>query len=40
MPHAGNVVALDTPRPTNVPTLANPCFGVPDNGWWRKGKPI
>ncbi len=37
-PHSNTVILA--PRPTNLPTMANPCLGVPDNGWCRKGKLI
>lgn len=28
------------PLPTNLPTMPNPCKGVPANAWCAKGKPV
>jgi hypothetical protein len=28
------------PLPTNLPTMPNPCVGVPDNAWCESGQPV
>jgi hypothetical protein len=27
------------PLPADLPTMADPCQGVPDNGWCKGGRP-
>jgi len=28
------------PLPSNLPTMPNPCVGVPDNAWCQSGQPL
>ena len=37
-PRAG-IVTMH-PLPSNLPTMPNPCVGVPDNAWCRTGRPV
>ncbi|MGP8008080.1 MAG: hypothetical protein ACLP2J_13750 [Acidimicrobiales bacterium] len=37
-PQAGTVTLK--PLPSNLPTMPNPCVGVPDNAWCSGGEPV
>jgi hypothetical protein len=37
-PRVGTVTLK--PLPTNLPTMPNPCAGVPDNAWCESGQPV